>query len=1588
MLEEDGSFFGKLFEQKGQRAEAQFDLYGNGSTFGFFEWEDIRSRLNSFAKGAGYDLSIKTDRLFSVTNDMRAFLMARHGMSFEEVYALNAESLVERRKYAGEYLDELEAHPLNGNMSAEEREASATYYGSMHKEAMDLLTDMTFPALDLSDREALHRIGNGPSMVHAANAFSVDLTQDSQSLFLGVDPAVRSAYVDALGGPASLARYHDQLSILQGASTLGMVAAESANAYSPLRNKAYAKFELERLSETMRGKKLSEGQPGLGHQISEIATQLLGVPLPADGAPTEEQLQDYLDGKIPSPFSQEYIARADAQMNTNIAASSGGSVRKDVTRVITEELAHKDAVYELPYIPVGPEAPRPRPDYHTMSEKDRHDTHVTFDKIFGRFFNAQSNGQQRMSLMKGEEIQDRFRIDGKKVSEIPEIAGLKNVLTPEDFRILMESEILQAMADPKRTLTFVPLALNADGAVTEQAPITVTKPAFAFDREEYHPDPAPEASAISQEIMKYTMGFGRIIADLTTVEGLREGDAYNALRFSDSFEDQGILYEAGDENLVDGEMDILKGKYTGPVHVGGDIVDYKLIHGLKPDGTLTGEGQRNFKKLKDTLNREYDQLMDLAEEQDAKNPMLADMIRVVADDVTTTDRGTPWTDLKQNYSYMSIISQSGTMHLGRPGKEVPYDQIEVMRALQGYPAGEPVFPLPQAMSAVRRQTLATSALKRSEEAGTLSRMQERLTRRMMLAEMDQAEKSLRRINELDEKSHDLSSPEAMQVAHFNRFLDNDVNHASANFKRGTRYVSIDMAGKRALLANGWPVKDLDMLSFLYVRRGEIKEIADNPGNKDEVRESARRGYQVLNEICEYLDHTEIRSAEDRTKALEHIRSYGDLFFNDRIHPNVASRYFYEKQLDGMIRRPVRKYEFLSDAERQEYRESYEAFRSQDGSYQLTPTVNGPQTDIERAFLDPENISFLAEAQGQMETDPELMKDPVLSEARHQTEHFLAEVDQFYRRKELSEPAHAEERQQRFEKLLTDSTGVVDALAEAEDKLTNGGKKTSYTPAQEKMLKEIRLARRGMDGMRRRYVAQMAYEDQRRADLEALRAPRTDGYAERYMVDLDYALMNLSEEEQERLIRLLTEPKPETERFDFETGEVIPARERELPERIRMDYDDEGNLKPQILILADRQEREAREEAEREARVAEEARRNALRAERAAGRERVPYEEGAADLFEAGDAAYEAENREAERIRERIARADDAERRRERADETGEERYAWSFAHILRDANDQRKAADQALEDVQRDPATTDARLVEAFDRASEAAYVSDEMEKAVVYSYDAETLDREIERRWPEIYQNSYRSKIADGVSTGANESAATSMSARLKTLKALPEKERYEILGRLAESLSPAQREELRNRLINTRAPLSVPYEEQVTEPLHERIEELRKQEIPANREGVPLVPGRIEEYREALAYADRVLEEAGEEQRRYGTITAVEREREVNVLRQKQTDRVIAGKNDSFRLLAAGLKNNRTQLLEEGILPSQEEALREIVDGKEEHAPEYIRALGRLMTRMEEMGIDPGAGSEEQQKNYAFANLAKANQELKQAIHPAATA
>ncbi len=1621
-LQEDEDYFGKLFDEAGRTYEnhsSEDAVKWDGIRKGFFDWPDTKARLLDLQKNDCADLKIKYSRSVSINDDMRAWAMAEKGLTFEQAMELNTLDIRSRKKFADEYLDTLAAHPLNPKMSPEAREASARYYGEMHRKTYHRLAEMPFPEIDVSDREKLHRLSDGPSAIESMGCFATDMNQDTESLFLKGTPEVRAAYRDGLGGREAMDKAHNQIMVLQGVAALAQAADSPVTAVSPLRNKAMAKFYLEMINEQMKGKKLADAPDSMGRFTMSMFTRLNVVPLPEDGAPTDEEIKAYMAGKTGSPFSDEYMERVNAAFNEHSAWNSTAYSKK-LPKMLAEGLKNGPAVYDLSYIPIGKDMPRIQNISAALSAEQLHETHVTFDNIFNESLDAGYSSQVLFSQMLGRDPLDNFRIDGKKVTEIVNVDNLKATRTPEEVEAILESEILQAYADPNKSLMYVPLALDNDGRAIEQEPLPVKVPQL-FPVSEDGLEPVQRVGGEALEAAHYVQNLNYMTHSMSVMTGLRPGEQlFDGLVIKDIIDKETYCritdpeeYEPGENEMVIASNDLF-----GPSFRIGEPKVYGLPRGTNADGTFTEEGRRHFDNIKKEMNLRYDTMMDDAGKWDSKDPLLAEMIRFSTDATTTNDRGYGLHELRKNGVYANMMQQLGVLHLGVPAPDHPYNSQQVMRAIQGYPTGNPYYPLPKAMIAARRTALVGAMQQRSGENDTLSRRQDRLNRRMYLAELDYAE---RRIEECDalyastkgpNGEPDPDSPGFARVTEIDKYLDNSVYEASRYYPRGTAPTHSDSDARRMLISRGWPIRDLDVLARLNTRRYLMRGSLTNPTLSPEEVARRKRGIKVLDEIYGILERTEIKNAADRKRVLDQINGYGDLLFNDTVLTEgafLAAKDAYKAEFEKTRNREPLAHEFLDEAELQEARDTYDRYLQARANVVketdvIAITVNGPQSDAERAFLQAEHIGRLAVAQGQMEKDPAFAADPVLLDARNQIETYMAGIEDFYRRHELLDPANAEQRKAAFEELLSQSTTIEDALGQAEEKLTNGGSKTKYTADEEKTLKEIRDARKANSEMRRLYSAQLDYEMIRREDLAVYEANKRAEEAgkqqendlenarrqalaeeqERYTVDLDYALAMLSEADQQRLIDLLTRPEDVQVVFDVNTGEEIPPEPRELPDRVRLAYDENGNLVPAAFIADDERRRELELERQAALRRPQEELRRSRRERRTAATQAEPDTEAAADLF----GQFTGEENAFYVMRDQTERHYANIRRRSEEERTGDRRYEWSFAHVLDDALEQKNKAETDRAQARKNKNLTQAERFAFEEAVPDRNNVYSDMTKLIMGSYTPEELGRTLESLRPQWYRDVYLPAVEaklNGLSPRMRSLPETRSEVQMAMLKnGMTPKEYHRLLGELANYLPVRQREDLRKRLLEIKPTGTLAYDEQVSHPMKGRIEELRKAEIVAEENEAPEVTEqRKRDYLEALEFAEKELDEVlPEVQQAVKDKTFTERDNAYRAARDEDMRSVIGEKDPEHRIMAQSILHDTKNLIENGVVPAYENALHETLDEPVAFADEHKADVAHMLRRMDEMNIPAMDKGEQSFKLYAYEGVARAKERFIDAL------
>ena len=139
-------------------------------------------------------------------------------------------------------------------------------------------------------------------------------------------------------------------------------------------------------------------------------------------------------------------------------------------------------------------------------------------------------------------------------------------------------------------------------------------------------------------------------------------------------------------------------------------------------------------------------------------------MRVYADYLRTADDDLTWLDMELNNNLFMIVYGQlgglGAVDADKIDANSPDFTNDLILACLGYPAGNPALELPQALFAAKRSTHVMVEHDRMKKDGTLSRTEDRLLRKMMLSEMDDLERHLRRVDDVALKSRIPGTPEA------------------------------------------------------------------------------------------------------------------------------------------------------------------------------------------------------------------------------------------------------------------------------------------------------------------------------------------------------------------------------------------------------------------------------------------------------------------------------------------------------------------------------------------------------------------------------------------------------------------------------------------------------------------------------------------------------------------------------------------------------------------------------------------------------------------------------------------------------------
>lgn len=1530
--------------------------------------------------------------------------------NFEEALDLNLLPLEARHQIVNTYLSDLEAHPFGPGINDATAEENARYFADIHKKAIQRTIDTYYPGIDMKSPDDIRRLANSNSPLGARSIFSQNFSQNTE-LFTIHHPdteadmpnRLRQAYTDEFGGSEEVNRYKDRLDIYQGMKLLANVSV--SDRYYSLRQRALAKHYLGKYDSVLRSVNehgADAYKKGSGMEAIS-ASGYLSDPsneAPAEGAPGDDKLKDYLEGKTDSPFSEDYIKGIDKRISTDYAQKSVTAT--NMLKSVQDNNAYKlENIYNLSYLRIPREIKNANgqtvterqqiPDIYGLTQEQMHETDVMFDRTLGCLTGNSSFGLQSFyAMMKDERTIDRFRINGEKPADYLKKNGYPEFdkdMPLKEAETAQKAALLCAVADPELKVTFVPYVLNNVGVPTESDPVSIKPPKELMrppveDRTLVRSEfPDDEAGKYYMALNQFDCSFQALLAfepDMDVIGMQTDPTVKEILADYKNIEKEKdhVTSYVVDECYYNDELD---DPVNQPIEIEGVIKhtpalspqSYKYtdnyIRGMQKDGSLNNTGKKNLAAIKSFMHNMKDKAEALADYEEKNNPLVAEYIRLYTDELRTAEEGATFYDLNRNFTYELSMNQKSSFgaiaqpHLVPGGAEFTR---KMLMACENYPAGDPSFRLPQAIIAARRQAHMADDHNTAVKEGILTVQHDRASRQMLLSEFDALEKELRHNNELLIKSRVPGSTEEQYAQmledgkEHRKYLDNGIEHSTSHYPRGTKFVWNDMEGKRAMLANGWPMEDLNLLGRLYAVRGCIKEnLSKNKEWNATVFNDMSRAAKTLDQIIDNLESTPIRNAKDRKSMLEMIDSYGSNLYNAVITgPNSGNIEDLKDEVGRAISRTPAQLEFLSEEELDKAKEQYRRYEERkNGPEPDAPTVNGPRSDLERAFLNVQRIGTLYKEYGRLSKDNALINDPIHAQTMTKINDFLTHVNEFYSNDEYLKTGNLAARENSFKALVQESIELSSQIDKSVMRVNSVERNPDPASENGHRLRSLESMQSQVRHMRSLYVAQMDHELRRKNDLarmqqeeERLRQKmeRIASLAEvqHVVIDDDGALYSASK----TVIPTLT---------DVQKGYLNEMYPKGIPNALKVQNVD-GKLIPEDVINRETAVREAERAHNREV----------IGGQRKARREAPSQDaDSAADLFKLEERrmAENGANRQLADKRNNLTR------RQMQALDEKDARYTWSFEHILRDAYDKKTASEQIYESAMN--AITD-NSIEKVTELGIKSYEDDTRYNLMISnatSYlDTTVLCDALMKKWPEFYEQRVTPAIAE-----LNDPVKIRATIVNTMKKRLAPAELHGFMDEQIGALREDEKDELRRKLLTVRTPSELKYEDQVVHPLHDRIEELKKADEYQNNK----------DYAEALEYADKFITISDERARNAYLAHRNVQERAYNASQRKDFDDVLASAvSEEQRSLINDLMENGEDFVSEGVLPGQEEDRDYILNADMEFNNKYIGDISEMLSMMEGMNFPvsndmPGGTGDDR----AFSVLTEAEERLTQAIH-----
>ncbi|MCR5627265.1 MAG: hypothetical protein K6F99_08095, partial [Lachnospiraceae bacterium] len=465
--------------------------------------------------------SIKSGDHASVQNAFMRYNLGKDPKktTLKDCLELNLEGEKNRSDKMGEFLKDINKHPINGNFLPEKITENAKYLGEIDKNAMNKLLAEPFPQFNLNDVESLKNLTDpNTSYFGRITGFVEDFIKSAEEITKLNDPDgnIMSGYMAGFGGAGAYYSILGKAKTLKAFSDLTKIIADENH---PNYIKVIARKFLEKYHNEFKDKKLSDIDGTHMYRLNEIQKQIIreekykyylqnNYPMPS-----YDEMMTYLEGNGPFPLDERFInsLNSDVRFDTNYSSTRARNTqRADIER----DTFNLGKIYSLNYINTIDQQELNYDLLKNLPEEEKAKTDRIFNITLGNLI-----GENGRLLSKSDGF-GLFKINGSKAIDVIQEKYKDNwaTLTDDDKIFFIQAELLQAVASKNKEVKVGLPIIEQYGPVKVEDKYfaTIKKPALLIgDASSKEPEKTEQ---------KYDREFQNILNNAHKIESLNAGE--------------------------------------------------------------------------------------------------------------------------------------------------------------------------------------------------------------------------------------------------------------------------------------------------------------------------------------------------------------------------------------------------------------------------------------------------------------------------------------------------------------------------------------------------------------------------------------------------------------------------------------------------------------------------------------------------------------------------------------------------------------------------------------------------------------------------------------------------------------------------------------------------------------------------------------------------------------------------------------------------------------------------------------------------------------------------------------------------------